>query len=226
MKILHRPGIEPGPPAWQASILPLNHRCCLNLSHTSLDYKAWSTILALSLLQPDSMTTVLSVTFLPWIMPDIHWMQTWIFAIVFFSTKMSTVCLGSRYIYYLFTMNNPKLTKSDFLRLHDGKPAWAWGWPHPSSSEVKNAWSFTSTTANAFYLVIILPVNEESSHILAEYENSYRLIANLFFWHLYSSFHFFTGTKRKQKKAGVMRSLPVWFKSESVTNVCSKYIGR
>ena len=26
---LHRPGIEPGPPAWQASILPLNHRCLL-----------------------------------------------------------------------------------------------------------------------------------------------------------------------------------------------------
>ena len=26
-KSLHRPGIEPGPPAWQASILPLNHRC-------------------------------------------------------------------------------------------------------------------------------------------------------------------------------------------------------
>ena len=26
-KILHRPGIEPGPPAWQARILPLNHRC-------------------------------------------------------------------------------------------------------------------------------------------------------------------------------------------------------
>ena len=26
-KILHRPGIEPGPPAWQASILPLNQRC-------------------------------------------------------------------------------------------------------------------------------------------------------------------------------------------------------
>ena len=26
-KTLHRPGIEPGPPAWQASILPLNHRC-------------------------------------------------------------------------------------------------------------------------------------------------------------------------------------------------------
>ena len=26
-KHLHRPGIEPGPPAWQASILPLNHRC-------------------------------------------------------------------------------------------------------------------------------------------------------------------------------------------------------
>ena len=26
-KTLHRPGIEPGPPAWQASILPLNQRC-------------------------------------------------------------------------------------------------------------------------------------------------------------------------------------------------------
>ena len=26
-KVLHRPGIEPGPPAWQASILPLNQRC-------------------------------------------------------------------------------------------------------------------------------------------------------------------------------------------------------
>merc|ERR1712081_60701 len=26
-KKLHRPGIEPGPPAWQASILPLNQRC-------------------------------------------------------------------------------------------------------------------------------------------------------------------------------------------------------
>ncbi len=30
---LHRPGIEPGPPAWQASILPLNHRC----EHMKLD---------------------------------------------------------------------------------------------------------------------------------------------------------------------------------------------
>ena len=26
---MHRPGIEPGPPAWQASILPLNQRCWL-----------------------------------------------------------------------------------------------------------------------------------------------------------------------------------------------------
>ena len=25
---LHRPGVEPGSPTWQASILPLNHRCC------------------------------------------------------------------------------------------------------------------------------------------------------------------------------------------------------
>ena len=28
-KSLHRPGIEPGPPAWQASIVPLNQRCFL-----------------------------------------------------------------------------------------------------------------------------------------------------------------------------------------------------
>ena len=28
--VLHRPGIEPGPPAWQASILPLNQRCSHN----------------------------------------------------------------------------------------------------------------------------------------------------------------------------------------------------
>jgi hypothetical protein len=41
----------------------------------------------LSLLQPDSMTTALSVS-LPWIMSDIHWIQTWSLAIVFFSTKM------------------------------------------------------------------------------------------------------------------------------------------
>ena len=27
IKTLQRPGIEPGPPAWQARILPLNHQC-------------------------------------------------------------------------------------------------------------------------------------------------------------------------------------------------------
>ena len=30
---MHRPGIEPGPPAWQARILPLNHRCSLQCNH-------------------------------------------------------------------------------------------------------------------------------------------------------------------------------------------------
>ena len=35
-KNLHRPGIEPGPPAWQASILPLNQRCLLPLSHKNI----------------------------------------------------------------------------------------------------------------------------------------------------------------------------------------------
>lgn len=31
--VLHWPGIEPGPPAWQARILPLNHQCssCVQL---------------------------------------------------------------------------------------------------------------------------------------------------------------------------------------------------
>ena len=27
IKGMHWPGIEPGPPAWQARILPLNHQC-------------------------------------------------------------------------------------------------------------------------------------------------------------------------------------------------------
>ena len=33
LKNLQRPGIEPGPPAWQARILPLNQRCLLTLSN-------------------------------------------------------------------------------------------------------------------------------------------------------------------------------------------------
>ena len=28
---MHWPGIEPGPPAWQARILPLNHQCLRKL---------------------------------------------------------------------------------------------------------------------------------------------------------------------------------------------------
>ena len=36
-KSLQRPGIEPGPPAWQARILPLNQRCLSNWSLSS-DY--------------------------------------------------------------------------------------------------------------------------------------------------------------------------------------------
>ena len=30
IKNLHWPGIEPGPPAWQARILPLNHQCSVD----------------------------------------------------------------------------------------------------------------------------------------------------------------------------------------------------
>ena len=32
MQNLHWPGIEPGPPAWQARILPLNHQCLWRVS--------------------------------------------------------------------------------------------------------------------------------------------------------------------------------------------------
>ena len=37
-KNLHRPGIEPGPPAWQASILPLNQRCNTSTMATKVTY--------------------------------------------------------------------------------------------------------------------------------------------------------------------------------------------
>ena len=42
---LQRPGIEPGPPAWQASILPLNQRClhvewCCLIHYKTLKSKA------------------------------------------------------------------------------------------------------------------------------------------------------------------------------------------
>ena len=39
-KHLQRPGIEPGPPAWQARILPLNQRC-LNSTLLRLDQIIW-----------------------------------------------------------------------------------------------------------------------------------------------------------------------------------------
>ena len=41
-KSMHRPGIEPGPPAWQASILPLNHRCLFLLFRLST---MWTSLL-------------------------------------------------------------------------------------------------------------------------------------------------------------------------------------
>ncbi len=37
---LHRPGIEPGPPAWQASILPLNQRC-FGIQRRSFPRNVW-----------------------------------------------------------------------------------------------------------------------------------------------------------------------------------------
>ena len=50
-KYLHRPGIEPGPPAWQASILPLNQRCfdiMWNLPF-NLKFKLWRYSVSLGL---------------------------------------------------------------------------------------------------------------------------------------------------------------------------------
>ena len=35
---LHWPGIEPGPPAWQARILPLNHQCLLATSPENFQF--------------------------------------------------------------------------------------------------------------------------------------------------------------------------------------------
>ena len=39
-KKLQRPGIEPGPPAWQARILPLNQRC-LYMSEMDKLFQKW-----------------------------------------------------------------------------------------------------------------------------------------------------------------------------------------
>ena len=49
---LQRPGIEPGPPAWQARILPLNQRC-LSYGHKVLIYKTQLTRIALQFLGPE-----------------------------------------------------------------------------------------------------------------------------------------------------------------------------
>ena len=38
-KKMHWPGIEPGPPAWQARILPLNHQCLLDNNLLRLKYR-------------------------------------------------------------------------------------------------------------------------------------------------------------------------------------------
>ena len=38
---MHWPGIEPGPPAWQARILPLNHQCL----HYSCTYRFFHSFL-------------------------------------------------------------------------------------------------------------------------------------------------------------------------------------
>ncbi len=43
MITLHRPGIEPGPPAWQASILPLNQRCrCSHQKMFDIGMASWA----------------------------------------------------------------------------------------------------------------------------------------------------------------------------------------
>ena len=42
-KLLHRPGIEPGPPAWQASILPLNQRCS-DVTQSIIVQSVWASL--------------------------------------------------------------------------------------------------------------------------------------------------------------------------------------
>ena len=40
-ELLHGPGIEPGPPAWQARILPLNHPCTGGRCRPTLPQRGW-----------------------------------------------------------------------------------------------------------------------------------------------------------------------------------------
>ena len=40
-KKMQRPGIEPGPPAWQARILPLNQRCLMMIQVSAILNQAW-----------------------------------------------------------------------------------------------------------------------------------------------------------------------------------------
>ena len=50
---MHWPGIEPGPPAWQARILPLNHQCfryCLSRSRCTHSTERWKRPAKLSIL--------------------------------------------------------------------------------------------------------------------------------------------------------------------------------
>ncbi len=59
---MHWPGIEPGPPAWQASILPLNHQC-LSINVFYLHIYFWIKLIAFTILLILSQLSDMSINF-------------------------------------------------------------------------------------------------------------------------------------------------------------------
>ena len=58
---LQRPGIEPGPPAWQARILPLNQRCLMTRTQNLFIYQNWLIKIAWSVYNPNRLVQFIKV---------------------------------------------------------------------------------------------------------------------------------------------------------------------
>ena len=80
---MHRPGIEPGSPAWQASILPLNHRCSKGVTNCRQHRRSQSYIhrrcsLTAAEFAYNSVTRSVSFTILSWTPASIFCAKAWI----------------------------------------------------------------------------------------------------------------------------------------------------
>ena len=62
-KKLHWPGIEPGPPAWQARILPLNHQCYAEMFIYSEHYMMDNLVYDVAVVRVQSLTFLRTRTF-------------------------------------------------------------------------------------------------------------------------------------------------------------------